>query len=205
MRPVRLALAAAIAVLAVAGSLLARDVRSWERAVSAGDAQLARSAGAAEWRINAVVPGDPAGSLLGLEDDVELRRALRAFLVAERTPSDFGSGERRARARSAAEALLSDVAADQEGVAASQAANLIGILVHRTGRIADGTTGEDRTIAAFLTAVRLDTDNMDAKFNLELMLRRARPTGAREGPGAGAGPRGRGRRGAGAGTPGRGY
>jgi hypothetical protein len=197
--------AATALALAAAAVALGRDASSWEDAVRAGDATLARSPARADWRIDPIVPGDPARRLLGIGGDVEVRQALRAYLVAERAPQGFDLGERRARARSAAEALLSDVAAAQDGAPASQAENLIGVLVHRTGRVADGTTAEDRSIAAFETAVRLDPGNADAKFNLELMLRRARATGAREGPGAGSGPRGPGRRGAGAGTPGRGY
>jgi hypothetical protein len=205
VRPTRLLLAAAAVALAAAAVLLARDVRSWEEAVAAGDAELTRSSREADWGADARLPGDPAHRLLGVEDDLDVRRALQAFVVAERTPRGFDSGEGRARARSAAEALLGDVAVSRGGATASQAENLVGILVHRTGRVADGTTGEDRAIAAFETAVRLDPRNTDAKFNLELMLSRARATGTREGPGAGSGPRGPGRRGAGAGTAGRGY
>jgi hypothetical protein len=205
MRLLNLAIAATAVGLAAGAVALARDVGSWEDALRAGDAVLSRSPGRADWEADPIGPRDPAGRLLGVGDDVELRQALRAYLVAEQAPHGFDLGERRARARSAAEVLLSDVAAANDGAPASQAANLMGILVHRTGRVADGTTAEDRSIAAFETAVHIDPGNPDPKFNLELMLRRARATGVREGPGAGSGPRGPGRRGAGAGTPGRGY
>jgi hypothetical protein len=190
----RAALAAAAIALAAVALVLAADVRSWDDALRHGDRHA-----------DPALPGDPAGRLLSVQDDVAVRDALRAFAAAERAPEGFDSGLRRARLRSEAEALLGEVAAKGRGARPSQAENLIGILVHRTGRVADGTTGEDRTIGAFETAVRLDPTNADAKFNLELMLRRAQARGEREGPGSGSGPRGPGRRGAGAGSPGRGY
>jgi hypothetical protein len=205
MRLGRLLAAAAAATLAVLALVLARDVRGWSDAMAADDARFVRAPQRAEWNHDSLLPGDPGERLLGLEGDLQLRRALQAFVVAERTPRGLGTLERRARNRSAAETLLAEVSSSGGSAQASQAENLLGVLVHRTGRVADGTTAEDRSIAAFETAVRLDPRNVDAKFNLELMLRRARPSGTREGPNAGSGPRGPGRRGAGAGTPGRGY
>jgi hypothetical protein len=205
MRPSRFALAAGAAALAVGALLLADDVRSWDEALREGDARLAQAPAASRWQGDAVLPGDPARRLLGLGDDLALRRALRAFLVAERTPRAFDGGLRRTRARSAAEAELAEVAAGGQRRHGSLAQNLFGVLVFRTGRVADGSTGEERSVAAFETAVRLDSGNADAKHNLELLLQRARARGTREGPGTGSGPRGTGRRGAGAGAPGRGY
>jgi hypothetical protein len=66
-------------------------------------------------------------------------------------------------------------------------------------------TADDRAREAFEAAVRRDPANLDAKYNLELLLRRTRATATREGPGNGSGALGQGRRGAGSGTPGRGY
>ena len=194
MRTARRIAAAAALVLAAIAVLFARDVRSWDDAVRSGGGDA-----------DATLPGDPGRRLLDVDDDLLLRRAIASFVVADRTTRGFDAGARRARLRSAAEALLSEAAATGGGAAPSQAENLLGILTYRTGRIADGTTGEDRTIAAFETAARLHPGNTDAKYNLELMLRRAEARGTREGPSTGSGPRGPGRRGAGAGTPGRGY
>jgi hypothetical protein len=205
VRGVQLAGAAAAAVLAAVALLLAADLRRWGDSVAAGDARLEQAPGRVEWEADVALPGDAARRLLSVDDDLEWRRALAAYLVASRTPRGFDAGERRVRARSSAEALLGEVVATSAGSRASQAENLLGVLVHGTGRVADGATGEDRALAAFETAVRLDPGNADARFNLELMLRRAEARGTREGPNAGSGPRGRGRRGAGAGLPGRGY
>ena len=205
MRAVRLAAAALCVLGATAAALLGHDVRSWERSIARGDAALERTPGAARWRADALVPGDAARRLTGLDDDLELRSAIRAFLVSRRTPRGFDLGERRTRARSAAEVELSNVASGAGPRHASLAENLFGVLVHGTGRAAGASSADARSLAAFETAVRLDAANEDAKYNLELLLRRARPGDGRAEPGAGSGPRGTGRRGAGAGRPGTGY
>jgi hypothetical protein len=205
VRPAPLIAAVVLLALAALAAVLAFDVRAWSNAFDANDARFQATPRQSDWQAETTFPADVAERLLAVRDDVELRQALQAFVIADRTPRAFGLDERKARARSAAEAMLAEVSSTAVPTRASQAQNLVGVLVHRTGRVADGTTGEDRTIAAFETAVRLDPGNNDAKYNLELMLRRARPTGTREGPNTGSGPRGPGRRGAGAGTPGRGY
>ena len=143
--------------------------------------------------------------MLALGDDVAARRAIRSFDVARGTGRGFDFGETQAIVRSNAEVRLSDVAAGTNAAAASQAGNLLGVLVAGAGRVAGGVTADARAQDAFSAAVRRDTTNLDAKYNLELLLRRTKATSTRHGAGTGAGSRGRGRRGAGAGTPGRGY
>ena len=107
--------------------------------------------------------------------------------------------------RSIAEIALSDVAARGAAAPASQAGNLLGVLVIRAGTIIGRVTPDDRARAAWEAAIRRDPSNTDAKYNLELLLRRTRATSTRQGPGNGSGALGHGRRGAGSGTPGRGY
>ena len=123
------------------------------------------------------------------------------FVVAVHTRRGFDNGESRARARSAAEAALTAVAADAPPAAASQANDLLGVLEALGPR----ATADELAVASFRAAVRADPSNLDAKLNLELALRRLRATSVRRGPGNGSGPRSSGQRGAGAGTPGRGY
>jgi len=202
---VRLTLAAALLAAAVLALLAAHDVRAWRSAFERGDARLAAQPAFAAWRASTILPGDPARSVLGLDDDRALRRAVRAYLVAERTPRGFDSGETQTRARSVAEVALSDVATRGAAAAASQAGNLLGVLVIRAGSITGGVTADDRARAAWEAAIRRDPSDTNAKYNLELLLRRTRATSTRQGPGNGSGSLGRGRRGAGSGTPGRGY
>ena len=124
-------LAAAAAAGAVFAALAASDVRAWDRALARGDARFATTPVRARWAAEARVPGDPARRLLGVGDDLALRRAVQAFVAAEAVPRGFDNGERRARARSAAEAALADVAARGSAAQASQASDLLGVLVAR--------------------------------------------------------------------------
>jgi hypothetical protein len=195
------ALVAAAAVLAVA----AHDVLAWRSAVKDGDARFRTRPTVATWRADTWLPGDRARRLLKLDDDLALRRGVQAFLIAARTPRGFDNGETRARVRSGAEVKLEDLAAHAGPKAASQAGNLLGVLVAGTGQVVGGITADDRARAAFEAAIRRDPENAAAKYNLELLLRRTRATATREGPGSGSGSLGHGRRGAGSGTPGRGY
>jgi hypothetical protein len=196
--------AAGLVVLAAALAVVAHDLLAWRSALSTGDAHFDASPAAAQWSASTWLPRDPAGRLT-LEDDLALRRAVRAFVVAERTPRGFDNGERQSRVRASAEAALTEAAVRGSASRASQADNLLGVLVATAGRVTGGVTADDRARAAFESAVRADPKNGDAKYNLELLLRRSRAAGTRRGPGSGSGPRGTGRRGAGAGTPGRGY
>lgn len=197
MRRVALACAAVAALVAVG---LAHDAHSWQSAIARGDARYARTATDARWSPVTWLPGDPAAQLLPVEREVALRRAVQAFLVAERTGNGFDNGETRARVRSAATVALSNVAATGTAAQGSQANDLLGVLVS-----SGGGTDDEQAIAAFQAAVRANPSNAAAKYNLELALRRALPTGVRRGPGNGSGSGGSGRRGAGSGTPGRGY
>jgi hypothetical protein len=199
MRRAALAFAAVAALAALVAVGLAHDARSWRSAIARGDARYARTATDARWNPRTWLPGDPAAQLLPVEREVALRRAVQAFVVAERTGNGFDNGETRARVRSAATVALSNVTATGTAAQDSQARDLMGILLSSGG----GT--DDDAVAAFQAAVRADPSNAAARYNLELALRRALPTGVRQGPGNGSGSSGSGRRGAGSGTPGRGY
>jgi len=199
------ALALALFVLAALAAVAAHDLLSWRSALAHGDARLAAHPGLARWQASTLLPGDPARAVLALDDDLTLRRAVRAFRVAEATPRGFDNGVAQTSSRSAAEVVLSDLAAHGSAAPASQAGDLLGVLVARGGRVIGGVTADDRARAAFEAAIRRDPANEDAKYNLELLLRRTRATATRQGPGSGSGALGRGRRGAGSGTPGRGY
>jgi hypothetical protein len=205
MSPLRWTGAVVLLLCAVILAVAAHDALSWRSAFDRGDARLASSPANARWRASPLLPGDPARALLTLGDDLALRRAVRAFLIAEATPRGFDNGVNQTRVRSAAEIVLADLAAHGSAARASQAGNLLGVLVAKAGRVTGGVTADDRARAAFETAIRRDPSNVDAKYNLELLLRRTKATSTRQGPGSGSGALGHGRRGAGAGTPGRGY
>jgi len=205
MRRLRLAAAAVLLVLAAVLAVLAHDVLAWRSALSHGDAVLRTHPRQAVWQPATWVPGDPVAGTLALQGDLALRRAIRAYDVAATTGRGFDSGVTQSVVRGGAEVRLSDVAAQGSARDASQASDLLGVLVEAGGTVVGGVTADDRAQAAFTAAVQRDPSNFDAKYNLELLLRRTRATAARHGAGNGAGSRGRGRKGAGAGTPGRGY
>ena len=182
-----------LSVLAIGVGLgllaLGHDVRAW------GQAELA--APSATW-----LPGDPAAGLVGTDDDLALRRAERAFAAAIR-PSESYDVQGRARRRAAAEHALAEVVDAGSPAAASRAGNLLGILAATAGG-ADPAAAEQRAVGAFDAAIRGDARNDDAKFNLELLLRRI-DAGVTEAPGFGSGDLGDALAGAGAGRPGTGF
>ena len=202
VRLVATILAVGLAVLAAG---LARDVRAWDRAIAQADARFDARSGTASWRIDPWLPRDPARRTLALADDLALRRAEQAFRVAASAPRAFDNGAERSRVRAIAEIALSDVIATGSGEQASRAGNLLGILVAATVDEADASVNERRAADTFDAAIRSDPGNASAKYNLELLLRRIRVVGTREGPGSGSGTRGESRQGAGAGAPGSGY
>ncbi len=63
----------------------------------------------------------------------------------------------------------------------------------------------DASVADFQAAVRLDANDADAKFNLELVLRKLLAIGSRHGSDNSTGGGSTGRRGGGGGLPGSGY
>jgi hypothetical protein len=201
----RYAVAGALVVVAVALALGAHDVLSWRSAMARGDVRLRTHPVTAYWQADAWLPGDPARRLLGLDDELALRRGVHAFVAAKGTAYGFDNGEHRTRVRSGAEVVLEDLVAHANARNASQAGNLLGVLVAGSGRVTGGITADDRAREAFEAAVRRDPANAAAKFNLELLLRRTRAKATRQGQGQGSGALGHGRRGAGSGTPGRGY
>lgn len=204
MRALRPAVALLAVALAALLCLVALDVNGWRTSIGHGDRTFAQGRGA-HWAATTRVPGDPAGRLLAVRDDVSLRRAVAAFVTAANTGRGFDNGITRSRVRAVAEARLTDVAASPRAADASQADDLLGVLASTGGATSAGVTADEHARDLFETAVRLDPGNDVAKRNLELVLRRMQAIATRNGAGNGTGRAGHGRRGAGAGTPGRGY
>ncbi len=202
MRASRLVVAGLALVLAALLALLAADVRSWRDTMRADDLRFQLSASTeADWDTSTLLPSGVARRVLEVDDDRELRRGVAEFRAADRA-----RGVSRSRVRGAAEAALADVAAsDDDRAHASQAFGLLGILAFSDSTSGRRATPVERSLAAFGNAVRNDSANTAAKYNLELLLRLLEAEGERRGPNTAPGPRGGGRRGAGTGTPGQGY
>ena len=206
MRAGRLVLAAAAVVVAGVLLLLAADVLRWSDTFGDDDAALA-SGRSPSWNADTQVPGDVARRTLGVGDDRALRRAIVAYRAAAQKGDSLEPAIQR-RKRAEAEIALADVAASGSPAQASQASNLLGILLFAdatTNGALGRSTPVERSVSAFENAVTAQRTNEEAKYNLELVLRLLEARGVRTGGTPSTGPRGTGQRGAGGGTPGRGY
>ena len=74
----RLIIAAALVTAAVALSLAAHDMLAWRSAMTDGDRRFRTAPTAARWHARTVLPGDPARSFLGLDDELPIRRGVQA-------------------------------------------------------------------------------------------------------------------------------
>jgi hypothetical protein len=198
VRP-RLALAALCLVGAGLAVVLARDVWRQETALRDGDARarIAR-VDAKAWDATTLVPGDPAGSLLGVGDDV----AFRVLYTQAAELAGRQSGERDPQ-RTLTESALGRLVRTERNLArASQAANVLGVLLYTDPDDPENSPAQ-RAVGALQDAVLLDPGNAVAKTNLELILRqlttespqgRSSPGGGDTGGkgGAGLAPAGRG-------------
>jgi hypothetical protein len=169
VRATRLVAVVVAIVASALVALLAADVRAWTDHFAAADSRLKRSAGPLPARkIDSAFPFEAARRILEVDDDVRLRRGTW-FFKQGRTARD---PEQTARAYALSAGELNRIAAAASRREASQAQNLIGVIAYYSS----STIGFDRNdaTAAFARAVRLDPANVDAKYNLELVLRAIR-------------------------------
>jgi hypothetical protein len=205
-------LVAALAALALAALLAvaAVDVARWRDALPAGDVRYRAASQEPDlWVPSTIAPTDVSRTLLGVGEDVEYRRALRAVRDArleEKTVSDPEVALRRNEAIGRLEAIVATN--DYDRFRRSRAAGLLGVLgLSRLFTEAqDPAAILEATAASLRLALVLDPENDEAKFNLELALTRGRAMQLAEaGGGANPSPGGSGAKGAGAGDPGTGY
>ena len=197
--------------LAVVLGLVALDVTRSRDALASGDVAYRISPEQTDlWRFSTLVPFDLADSLLGTEDDVELRRAVRSVRLARLDdPTASVSDPQLALLRNDAQARLDAlVAASKDPKTRSRAAGLLGVigLARLVSETQDRVALLSSTVANLQLAIALDSSNDDAKYNLELALQRSRGIQLTEGAGGqNPSPGGSGSSGAGAGDPGTGY
>jgi hypothetical protein len=207
VRAVRLVLAGLALLLALLALLLAVDVGRFRARMQAGDRIVAANPQAdVDWTPDTLVPFDPARRLVGLDIDVALRRAIRAFVVARHTGEGFDDGASLSRREAAAAAALEKVVLAGSPRQASRADVLLGVLeFNRSSAPAGLEDAAQQSVNAFTEGARLDPANTAAKFDLELLLRALAPVTTRPGSNPAAGGKGRGQHGAGAGLPGNGF
>jgi hypothetical protein len=202
------ALVAACLVGAVFAFLLALDVAATSAALRDDDVRYRALPEDQLWSPAERVPGGVAKTLLGVEDDVLFRRALRATLLSHPESPGFSDPSYVVNRNDASAWLTDIVQHDASDARKSAAANLLGILSF-SDAIAD-YSNRGRLLASaagrFRQAISLDPGNEEAKHNLELTLSRSKGLELSEsGGGTNPSPGGKGARGAGAGEAGSGY
>jgi hypothetical protein len=205
------ALAVVCFALAVGLGLFALDVHCSRTALASGDVDYRIAPETTGlWTASTVVPFDLAVSLLGSEDDVEVRRAVRSVRLARLDDLSLSvSDPAVALIRNEAQARLDAiVAGDGDSTQKSRAAGLLGAmgLARLVLETQDRAALLGSAVSNLQLAIALDPENHDAKYNLELALQRARGLQLTEGAGGqNPSPGGSGSSGAGAGDPGSGY
>lgn len=175
MRRGRLLAAAAAAVVAALALLLAHDVRAWHRTIDAAAADYAVAPKTPFPSTAATaLPSGASGRLLGVRRDREWLEAVQRFVVTrDRLANQDQLGPAAYKAIHDAEAVLSRLTQDDDARRSSQAFNLLAILTFRAAY--PGDTIDPGLIQQALTdldtAVRIDGGNVQAKENLELVLR----------------------------------
>lgn len=155
--------------------LLAHDMRSWHHTLRTDVVRAdANPQGRTRLTARTVLPSGLSGALLGVARDRRWLASVEKFNVAYGAtrhvnilgPEDYGL-------LNGAEASLSKVTQDPDPARASQAYNLLSVLVFREAY--PGTVVVRKLVQESLTdvqnAVRLDPGNEPAKENLELTLR----------------------------------
>jgi hypothetical protein len=176
-----LALGAAAVALAAAAVLLllAVDVRRYERAVADDDAAFTVDPAREDlWRPPQLVPGGAARRLLGLDDELAYRRAVRLFALGRpRVNALLASPPMQAYRSEAAIALWRLAQRDHDLARRSHELNLVGVLDFVSAGPNDPVkwvASLVRASASFRRSITADdTGAADAKFNLEVALRLA--------------------------------
>jgi len=187
--------------LAVVLGLLAIDIARYRGALPVGDVRYRVAPNDNHlWSTSELVPFDLATKVLGVQDDVDFRHAVRAMRLA-RLDDETVSGPEVALVRNEAQARPEAIASGRgDRVRRSRAANLLGAL--GLARLPSETQDRVALLQSITSnlrlAIELDPTNAEAKYNLELALQRS--TGieiAEGGGGVNPAPGGRGVKGAG--------
>ena len=163
----------AVACLAAAALLLlfALDARAWGKRMVTDDLRFdANPLQTKLWQPVEVTPFGLARGVLGIDDDVQYRRAVRLFRLGR--PLENLTARSFESLRAQAQVSLGDVDQGNDRARRSQAANLLGVL-DLSLAVQDSslaTTFLADAIGSFRHAMALDESNADARFNLEYAL-----------------------------------
>lgn len=180
-RALPLVAAAVLLGLAALLALFASDVRAWQGALAHGDLRFrAQRSHIGLWRSPALLPGDPARSVLGLDDALSYRRAVQLYWFSTVGASTGGQADlaaTRVAAETKLQTLMTTAATAEER---STAANLLGVMTVTAPSNSSTQKAEIATARNYFErAVKADPRNYGAKLNLELLLRVAHPASSK--------------------------
>ncbi|HZB35773.1 MAG TPA: hypothetical protein VE440_06860 [Gaiellaceae bacterium] len=168
---------AVLLALAIAAALVARDAAAVRQSVEHSDLVFleAQPSYARLWRLDTTTPY-PA-RLFGIEDDLLYRHALRKYAAEDRRQQgrfNFSSPGLRAEAQAA---LSIAENADLSAARRSKLANLQGILSYdeTLTNPLDAAGLAQEALEHFHRAVKINPGNIEAKYNLEYLLRLVDP------------------------------
>ena len=120
------------------------------------------------------VPGAVASKAVGLEDDLDYRRAV--WLYARANPSNttvYLSPAQEALRASLEPKLIDASRAETDPSRRSRLLNLLGVVAMSRYAVDPGDRSDTvrAAIDSFTNAIKADPENADAKFNLEIVLR----------------------------------
>ena len=164
-------------VLALFVTLLAVDVLRWRNTLSADDVRYrVAPATSGLWSPSTVDPFGIARRMLGVDDDVAFREAVRALRLS-RLSDASNSDPKLILQRAEAEDRLQAVATSSGDAARrSQAFGLLGVLKLSTpvANRQERATNLKAAGVDLQQAIALNPSNADAKYNLEVALRRSK-------------------------------
>jgi tetratricopeptide (TPR) repeat protein len=168
---------AVLLALAITAALVARDAAAVRRSVEHSDLTFLEGQPVYErlWRLDTTMPY-PA-ELLGIDDDLLYRHALRKYAAEDRRQQgrfNFSNPGLRAEAQAALSI------AENSGLSAarrSKLANLQGLLSYdeTLSNPLDASGLAQQALEHFHRAVKIDPSNVEAKYNLEYLLRLVDP------------------------------
>jgi hypothetical protein len=168
---------AVLAVLAICSTLVARDAAAVRQTVERSDLVFLEEQPVYDrlWRLETTMPYPV--ELFGIEDDLLYRHALRKYAADERRQAgrlNFSSPGLRAEAQAA---LSIAEKAELSPRKRSTLANLQGVLTYdeTLSNPLDASGLAIQALEHFHRAVKIDPTNVEAKYNLEYLLRLVDP------------------------------
>lgn len=160
--------------LVVLVALLAADVWRWRDALRTDDARYRSAPSSGDlWNPAAIVPLAVARNSLGVDDDLAFRRAVRAMRLGKLEDVRASDTEVLLQ-RAEAQTRLAAIAADGgDPERRSRAMTLLGVvlLAAPVPTVEEQAAALKAAITNLQTAIELNPENSDAKFNLEFALR----------------------------------